>query len=193
MRSLTRRDFVRRGLAAGAALALPARSVSAAGANEEVRLGFVSCGGRGSGLMGAFGKIDGVRVAGLCDPDQQRLGGAKAKYPQAKAWTDARDLIDEYSRLAASRSAHLAPSFCGDAIMNGYDCKAALWRVHEEKRESPWVGSTALPTPREPPGHVDTPHPDPQAARPIAWPSPEGECASGGERPSSPMRPVLAM
>ena len=71
MPHLSRRDFVRTGVAAGAALTLPIRSMHAASANDEVSLGFISCGGRSGGLMGTFGKLQGVNVAGLCDPDQR--------------------------------------------------------------------------------------------------------------------------
>jgi predicted dehydrogenase len=141
MRSLTRRDFIRSGLAAGAVLTLPARSLRAAGANEEINLGFISCGGRGSGLMGAFSKIDGVRVAGLCDPDQQRLGGAKAKYAKAKTWTDARELIDDKSIDAVVV-----------ATCNHWHCLAAIWAmeagkdVYVEKplSHSQWEGRQAV-------------------------------------------------
>ncbi len=91
----TRREFLRRSLAAGAAFSLPSHLAFAAKPNEAINLGFISCGGRAGELMGIFSKIDGVRIAGLCDPDRQRLEGAKRRFPDAKAWTDLRGLLDE--------------------------------------------------------------------------------------------------
>ncbi len=93
----TRREFLRRSFAAGAALGLPLHIASAANPNDTINLGFISCGGRAGGLMGIFSKMDGVNVAGLCDPDWQRLENAKKRFPSAKAWTDLRGLLDEKS------------------------------------------------------------------------------------------------
>ena len=74
MRSLNRREFVGAGLAIGTAATLPGRSLFAANANEEISLGFISCGSRAGQLMKPFSKIPGVNIAGLCDPDADRLG-----------------------------------------------------------------------------------------------------------------------
>jgi len=122
MRQLTRRDFVRTGLAAGAAFTFPTRSAFAAGANEEINLGFISCGGRGGGLMGTFDKIDGVNVAGLCDPDQDRLGSAKKRFPSANTWTDLRSMLDDKGIDAVVI-----------ATCNHWHCLAAIWAMEAGK------------------------------------------------------------
>lgn len=95
MRFVSRRDFLRAGLAAGAAVAVPLASGRAAGANEAIRLGFIGCGGRGNVLLGQFAKIDGVRVAGLCDPDRRRLRSAGERFGHAKRWVDLREMLDD--------------------------------------------------------------------------------------------------
>lgn len=93
MHNLNRRQFVKGSLAAGAGLFLPARRVL--GANDDIHVGFIGLGGRGGGLVKQFSGTAGVRVAGLCDPDSQRVDGLKKKYPQAKASTDLREILDD--------------------------------------------------------------------------------------------------
>ncbi len=93
MISGTRRDFLRTGLAAGAAVAVPMSARQAVGANEAIRLGLIGCGGRGAQLIGGFAKIPGIRVAGLCDADRSRLEGVGNRFPDAKRWTDLRELL----------------------------------------------------------------------------------------------------
>jgi hypothetical protein len=122
MRQPTRRDFIRSGLAAGAAFTFPVRSLFAAQANEAINLGFISCGGRGGGLMGSFNKIDGVNVAGLCDPDDERLGSAKNRYPKASTWSDLRGMLDDQGIDAVVIAA-----------CNHWHCLAAIWAMQAGK------------------------------------------------------------
>ena len=136
-----RRDFLRTSLAVGSALALPVYSARAAGANDAINLGFISCGGRAGGLMGAFSKIDGVKVTGLCDPDPERLGSAKKRFPEAKGWADLRDLLEDDSIDAVVI-----------ATCNHWHCLAAIWAmqagkdVYVEKplSHSQWEGRQAV-------------------------------------------------
>ena len=97
MHHLNRREFVGAGLAIGTAGTLVGCSLLASNANEEISLGFISCGSRAGQLMKPFSKIAGVNIAGLCDPDQDRLGSAKQRFPAAKTWTDMRGLIEDKS------------------------------------------------------------------------------------------------
>ena len=122
MASSTRRQFIRRGLALGAAISLPTGSLFAAEPNEAIRLGFISCGGRGGGLMGVFNALDGVDVAGLCDPDAQRLDGAKKRFPKAKAWSDLRRLLEDPDTDAVVI-----------ATCNHWHCLAAIWAMQAGK------------------------------------------------------------
>lgn len=122
MRRINRREFVGTSIAAGVAATLPAHSLFAASANEEIRIGFVSCGGRANGLMGSFQKIPGVRIVGLCDPDEGRLGGAKKRFPEAKAWSDPRGLIEDKSIDAVIV-----------ATCNHWHCLASIWAMEAGK------------------------------------------------------------
>jgi hypothetical protein len=103
MRHLNRREFVGAGLAIGTVATLPGDSLFARSANEEISLGFISCGGRAGQLMKPFSRISGVNIAGLCDPDADRLGSAKQRYPAAKTWTNMRGLIEDKSIGLESR------------------------------------------------------------------------------------------
>ncbi|HUU30587.1 MAG TPA: Gfo/Idh/MocA family oxidoreductase [Phycisphaerae bacterium] len=90
---LTRRRFLKGTLAAGAATALSASRVL--GANEAINMAFIGLGGRGSSSAGWFSGIPGVRVAGLADPEEGRLGACQKKWPDAKAVKDMRRLFDD--------------------------------------------------------------------------------------------------
>ena len=122
MTSLNRRHFLTASAAVGLTTALPGKSLRAANANDEINLGFVSCGGRAGGLMGQFGKVDGVNIAGLCDVDEKRLGLAKQRFPKAQGWTDLRDLIASDSIDAVVI-----------ATCNHWHCLAAIWAMEAGK------------------------------------------------------------
>ncbi len=121
MNQITRRRFLGSSLAVGA-IGLPSCTTLAANANEEINLGFISCGGRAGGLMGAFSRIQGVNVAGLCDPDQNRLNSAKHRFPKARTWTDLRGLIDDDGIDAVVI-----------ATCNHWHCLAAIWAMEAGK------------------------------------------------------------
>lgn len=118
----TRRDFLRSSLAVGTALALPAYSALGADANDTLNVGFISCGGRAGDLMGYFSKIDKVKIAGLCDPDSERLGSAKKRFPEAKGWSDLRGLLDDDGIDAVVV-----------ATCNHWHCLAAIWAMQAGK------------------------------------------------------------
>ncbi|MCH5376433.1 MAG: Gfo/Idh/MocA family oxidoreductase, partial [Planctomycetes bacterium] len=122
MRHVSRRDFVRAGLAAGTTLAWGAPLLRAASPNDTINLGFISCGGRAGDLMGYFSKLDGVNVAGLTDPDQQRLGTAQQRFPGAKTWPDLRGMLDDPNIDAVVI-----------ATCNHWHCLAAIWAMEAGK------------------------------------------------------------
>ena len=73
-RFLSRRSFLKElGVATGAALAVGPRVM---GANEEIRLAVIGCGVRGGTHIAEFGKLPGVRIVAVCDPDRVRLAAA---------------------------------------------------------------------------------------------------------------------
>ena len=91
----TRRYFLQSAAATGAAAVLPLRSLQAQSAAEQVNVGIIGCGWRGGEQTKTFGRLEGVKVAGLCDPDQARIDETKQNAAGAKTWTDLRGMLDD--------------------------------------------------------------------------------------------------
>jgi len=122
MSNMTRRKFIHNSLTVGAALSVSPSLVRAASTNDEINVGFISCGHRAKYLMGRFSEIEGVNIAGLCDPDETRLGAAKERFPKANIWKDLRGLIDDDSIDAVVV-----------ATCNHWHCLAAIWAMEAGK------------------------------------------------------------
>lgn len=124
MTNFTRRQFVAATLAGGLISQIPfsSRLFRPIGANDDIRLGFISCGGRANQLMNQFAGLEGVRIAGLCDPDSDRLGRARERYPTAESWSDLRDLI------ASPNIDAVVVATC-----NHWHCLAAIWAMQAGK------------------------------------------------------------
>jgi len=113
MKQTTRRNFLKRSVVGGLALALPrwgtaSRKVYAAGPNDEIRVAVVGLGGmysgggvggRGRQLVGHLQKVPGVRIAALCDVDQavldHELQPFRARREPVAAYVDVRKLLDD--------------------------------------------------------------------------------------------------
>lgn len=120
MSRLTRRGFMQNTMAATAAMTLPTAKVL--GANDRINLGMIGLGGRGSEHCNWFGKIEGVHIAALAEPDKGRLGAVNKKHADAKAYTDLRRLIDD-------KDVHAVVI----ATCNHWHCLAAVWAVQAGK------------------------------------------------------------
>lgn len=121
MADFSRRQFMATAGAAAAAFSFPAAAKTAM-AVDDVGIGFISCGGRAGGHMGTFEGINGVNIAGLCDPDETRLGRAQKRYTKAKGYTDLRKLIDDKSIDAVIV-----------ATTNHWHCLASIWAMEAGK------------------------------------------------------------
>lgn len=122
MSRFSRRQFLAATAASGAALTLPRRSRAHALVNDEIRIGFISCGGRAGEHMQTLSGLSGVKIAGLCDPDEGRLGAAKKRFPDAKTWTDLRGLIEDKDLDAVLV-----------ATSNHWHCLASIWAMEAGK------------------------------------------------------------
>ncbi|MCC6510226.1 MAG: Gfo/Idh/MocA family oxidoreductase [Pirellulaceae bacterium] len=144
-RTLSRRNFVLSTAATGAVLAT-ARPAAAALANDEINIGMIGCGGRAGEHMGVFGKMPGVKIVGLCDPDEKRTADAKKRFPDATTYTDLRALLDNKSINAVVI-----------ATCNHWHCLAAIWAmqagkdVYVEKplSHSQWEGQQTIAAARK--------------------------------------------
>ena len=87
-----RRDLLR---TAAGALAAPA-FLSAQNANDEVRVGIIGVGGRGSSVLARVVKSPGVRVVAVCDidPDARDRGASIAEATSPDLIVDYRELLD---------------------------------------------------------------------------------------------------
>ena len=99
MNRQTRRSFLQRSLAAGAALSLPARVYAQApGSNSAIRVATIGFNGRGQSHISAFSKMDGVRLVALCDADYAVLEKGKANLAKkdiaVEGYTDFRKLLE---------------------------------------------------------------------------------------------------
>lgn len=100
---MKRREFLKASVAIGSALSLSGYRVL--GANNDIRIGvigigsFVKIGGKGRGDIRDFRKIPGVRVAALCDCDENHLNYEVNQFrkrgEKVKAYRDFRDLLDD--------------------------------------------------------------------------------------------------
>ncbi|MHC4623227.1 MAG: Gfo/Idh/MocA family oxidoreductase [Planctomycetota bacterium] len=97
MKGITRRDFVKGSMAAGAALAVPFSRVL--GANDDIRVAIAGFRGKGAQHIQVFRNLPGVRVVALCDPDTQILNREVKKFTDTSekvdACTDVRRLLDD--------------------------------------------------------------------------------------------------
>ncbi len=96
MSALTRRRFLHSSALVTAGVALSARSwAQVAGANGDIRVAVVGLKSRGIGYhVGNLQKINGVRVAALCDPDADILAAAKTRVGGGvKTFADLRELL----------------------------------------------------------------------------------------------------
>ena len=102
MSRLTRREFIKSSVAAGAAMAALAPNSRVRGANDDLRFAVVGTGGQGGGHIGYFNEKKGVRVVALCDADREhvenRARNFEKKYGQkVKTYTDVRKLLEDKS------------------------------------------------------------------------------------------------
>jgi len=98
MRRITRRGFMKGSLAAGVGLTMARPFARVRGANDEIQVAVVGINGRGGSHIGAFDRMDGVRIAGLCDVDrnvlERRLKPFKDKNKKVAGYIDIRKLLD---------------------------------------------------------------------------------------------------
>ena len=98
MNSLSRRTFLKGSLAGGAAAALAPYS-RVLGANDDVRVAVVGFRGQGSNHIKWFGRIPGVRIAALCDVDQNFIDREVEKLKESNkkvdTYVDVRNLLED--------------------------------------------------------------------------------------------------
>src|SRR4051812_20516389 len=120
MAGMNRRIFLQQSAAVGAALLV--KPVRAKSVNEKLNVGFIGAGSRANELLPKFKELSDVRIAALCDVDEQRLDDTSKKYPDAKKFGDLRKLLDDHDIDAVVI-----------ATCNHWHALAAIWAMRAGK------------------------------------------------------------
>jgi hypothetical protein len=102
--SIPRRQFLTTILASSIAPAL----LRAQGLNHKLNVAIIGCGGRGGAQLSTIAAA-GENIVALCDVNGRHLAAAAKQYPQAKTFTDFRQLYDsfkDFDAVAVSTAEH---------------------------------------------------------------------------------------
>src|SRR4051812_9904990 len=92
-RSHRRRDFLKSSLAAATAISLPTFVPARVfGANEKLNIGVIGVGGRGASDLAA---VAGENIVAVCDVSEASLKSAAGSFPNAKTYSDCRQLLEQ--------------------------------------------------------------------------------------------------
>lgn len=142
---MPRRRFLTTGAAAlGIAPMFLSRAL-AESANEEIAIGIIGCGGMGSGLMGNFLNIKGVRVVAVCDVDTQMIDRAQNrvnnhyKNSDCKSYRQYRELLahPELDAVAIATPDHMHAQIgieAANAKLDIYGEKPFAWGLAEGRQ-----------------------------------------------------------
>lgn len=106
MPRLTRRQFQRTALAAGACLLSAPAIVRGRNLNEKLNIAVIATGGRGGSNLSS---VSSENIVSLCDVNEKNLDAAYAKHPQARRFGDFRRVFDhagEFDAVVVSTCEH---------------------------------------------------------------------------------------
>jgi len=99
MKGISRRTFMKRSVAVGAAAVAVAPFSRVLGANDDIRVAVVGFHGQGGGHIKGFHRKDGVRVVALADIDEKVLYGKvddfKKRNEKVAAYIDYREMLEK--------------------------------------------------------------------------------------------------
>jgi len=90
----TRRDFLKKTAAAGAAFLTPKLASAALGANDRVRVAMIGVGSRGQELLKQIVAVPGTQVVAIADVYTRRFDEAKNIAPGIQTFDDHRRVLD---------------------------------------------------------------------------------------------------
>jgi len=140
MSNITRREFIKRTAAVGAACSIGFPSlIRAQGLNEKLQVGFIAVGGRAGAHTGAA-HDEGCQCIAFAEVDKGRWGGVLEKqgWDKATGYTDWRKVFEKHGKdldvvfVATPDHSHFAPSMT--AVSMGIHCyteKPLTWSVRE--------------------------------------------------------------
>jgi predicted dehydrogenase len=127
MKKINRRSFLASAATGAVALSIPARSwAQVVGSADDIRVGVVGFKGRGQSHLEGLSKLQGVRIAGLCDVDATVLGKEQQKWKdkgqEVEVHTDIRKLLE-------SKNVDVITI----ATPNHWHALAAIWAIQAGK------------------------------------------------------------
>ena len=140
MSNISRREFIKRTAAVGAACSIGFPSlIRAQGLNEKLQVGFIAVGGRAGAHTGAAHE-EGCQCIAFAEVDKGRWGGVLEKegWGQATGYTDWRKVFEKHGEqldvvfVSTPDHTHFAPSMT--AVSMGIHCyteKPLTWSVRE--------------------------------------------------------------
>jgi predicted dehydrogenase len=140
MSNITRREFIKRTAAVGAACSIGFPSlIRAQGLNEKLQVGFIAAGGRAGAHTGASHDA-GCQCIAFADPDKNQWNGVLGKqgWDKAAGYQDWRKVFEKHGKeidvvfVATPDHSHFAPSMT--AVSMGIHCyteKPLTWSVRE--------------------------------------------------------------
>jgi predicted dehydrogenase len=151
MKNLTRRTFLKSSLGTTAVLSLPASHwARVLGAADTIRIAVAGFNGQGRSHIGAYSKMNGVRLVALCDPDKDVLEREAKRLRDAgmtiEAYTDIRKLLENKDIDAVTTA---SPNHW-HALISIWACQAGK-DVYVEKPASHnvWEGSKIVEAARK--------------------------------------------
>jgi len=101
MKGISRRTFMKRSVAIGAAAVAAAPFSRVLGANNDIRVAVVGFHGQGRGHIKGFHRAEGARVVALCDVDDKVIAGQVENFEKrnekVKVYTDYRKMMQDKS------------------------------------------------------------------------------------------------
>ena len=134
---LSRRRFLQTTAAAGLSAGWLRAQNDKPAASERLRVGIIGVAGQGAYNLGSVAGA-GAEIAALCDVDENRAGKAREQFPQAKFFTDFRQLIDQKGLdavlVATPDHTHAAATVMAlKAGLHAYCEKPLTHTVHEAR------------------------------------------------------------
>src|SRR3954447_21409811 len=106
-KKMQRRQFLGAAAATGAALTAP-NVLRAGGGSNQLVVGVMGTGGRGTSLAQGYARQQGVRVAYVCDVDERRAGQAVQKVGEvAPQGTPAAQSVKDFQRILDDRNVNI--------------------------------------------------------------------------------------
>ncbi|MDA0206701.1 MAG: Gfo/Idh/MocA family oxidoreductase [Acidobacteria bacterium] len=93
------------------------------GANDQIQLGLIGCGGRGVGVLKSFVQNESIRTTALCDVYTARIDDAKNVAPQARSFRAHEELLaqDDVDAVLIATPDHWHANIAIDAANAGKD------------------------------------------------------------------------